>query len=87
MRTLAKRLANRGELQLVVLDPADVRKLPPAKFQAMGSSGLQAVEVRAVMHAIKQANPSGLPAVRFLQVRQQGQRMRRECSVRAAHAA
>lgn len=34
VRALAKRLQNRSELQLVVLDPAMVRALPPAKFQA-----------------------------------------------------
>eukprot|EP00966_Prymnesium_polylepis_P266526 6156951-Prymnesium_polylepis.1 len=48
VRALAKRLQNRAELQLVLLEPAAARTLPPARFQAMGTSGLQPVEMRAV---------------------------------------
>ena len=33
VRLLAKRLQNRAELQLVILEPASVRILPPARFQ------------------------------------------------------
>ena len=38
----------------------------PLLLQAMGTSGLQPVEIRAILHALKLANPPGLPAQRFV---------------------
>eukprot|EP00966_Prymnesium_polylepis_P283144 6542432-Prymnesium_polylepis.1 len=56
VRALGKRLHHRAELQLVLLEPASLRALPPAKFQAMGTGGLQPVEVRAALYGLRQAN-------------------------------
>lgn len=68
VRTLAKRLQNRQELQLVVLSADAVRKMPPSAFVAMGTGGLNPNEVRAVQHALEQANPPGAGAQNFLQM-------------------
>tara|TARA_B110001452_G_scaffold56264_1_gene43626 strand:- start:335 stop:2662 length:2328 start_codon:yes stop_codon:yes gene_type:complete len=66
VRTLAKRLQNRQELQLVVVSADAVRKMPPSAFVAMGTGGLNPNEVRAVQHALEQANPPGAGAQNFL---------------------
>ena len=64
-RTLARRVSHRAELKLVVITFDEVRKMPPGRFTAMGTSGLLPVEMRAVLHAIHQANPPGASAMQF----------------------
>ena len=64
-RSLAKRLQNRAELQLVVLDAEQIRRLPPGRFTAMGTSGMQPAEIRAVLHALITSGVQGAPATRF----------------------
>ena len=58
-QALAKRLHNRAELRLVVLEPEAVRRLPPGQFQAMGTNGLSDTELRAVLHALRASKASG----------------------------
>jgi len=67
-RALARRLQNRAELQLVVLPPEQVRRLPPGRFTAMGTSGLQPAEVRAVLYALQAAHAAGAPALRYVRM-------------------
>ena len=57
-QALAKRLHNRAELRLVVLEPEAVRRLPPGQFQAMGTNGLSDTELRAVLHALRASKAS-----------------------------
>ena len=64
-RTLARRVSHRAELKLVVITFDEIRKMPPGRFTAMGTSGLLPVEMRAVLHAIHQANPPGASAMQF----------------------
>ena len=45
-------MQNHAELRLVTMDPEEVRRLPPGRFTAMGTSGLEPTEVRAVLHAL-----------------------------------
>jgi len=61
-RTLAKRVAHRAELRLVTSAPADVKRLPPASFVAMGTSGLEPTELRAVLHALTLAGSTSTAA-------------------------
>ena len=55
-RALARRVSYRAELKLVVTSLDEVRKLPPSRFTAMGTSGLKPTEMRAVLYAVHQAN-------------------------------
>ena len=55
-RALARRVSYRAELKLVVTSVDEVRKLPPSRFTAMGTSGLKPAEMRAVLYAVHQAN-------------------------------
>jgi hypothetical protein len=64
-RALAKRLAHRQELRLVTSNAEDMRKMPPGSFVAMGTSGLEPTEQRAVLHALVVAAPQGAAAQRF----------------------
>ena len=68
VRALHRRLNTRAELGIVTMEPEQVRKLPPASFQAMGTGGLRDTEVRAVIHALGAAKASGVPAQRFVQM-------------------
>jgi hypothetical protein len=65
-RALAKRVAHRAELKLVTTAPEEVRRLAPGSFVAMGTSGLEPTELRAVMHALVLAATPGAAAHKFL---------------------
>ena len=65
VRALARRVANRSELRLVVAETADVRRMPPGTFVAMGTSGLKPTELRAVLHAMQTASPPGAASQRL----------------------
>ena len=64
-RTLARRVSHRAELKLVVITLDEVRKMPPGRFTAMGTSGLKPTEMRAVLYAIHQASPPSASAMQF----------------------
>ena len=64
-RALAKRVAHRSELRLVTMPPDGVKRMPPGTFVAMGTSGLQPTEMRAVLHALVAAGPTGAAAQNF----------------------
>ena len=65
-RALSKRVSNRAELRLVLTSAEDVKRMPPGSFVAMGTSGLQPTELRAVLHALHVAGPTGSGALRFI---------------------
>ena len=65
-KALAKRVAHRSELRLVTAQSQDIKRMPPGSFVAMGTSGLQPTEMRAVMHALVTAAPPGAAAQRFM---------------------
>ena len=62
---LFQRLANRHELQIVLMTHAEARRLTHSQMQAWGTSGLQPQELRAVLHAITHAPINGKAAVQF----------------------
>ena len=66
-----RRVSNRPELRLVLEPPERVRKMPPGLFGAMGTSGLQPTELRAVAHALAVAEPTGAAAQRFISLLRQ----------------
>jgi len=37
----------------VLLQPEQIKRLPPGNFLAMGTNGLRPAETRAVMHALQ----------------------------------
>ena len=43
----------------------EARTLPPGTFVAMGTSGLQPPELRAIAHVFSAASPPGAAAARF----------------------
>ena len=51
MAKLTKRLSHRAELRVVLEPPDAVRKMPPGSFVAMGSSGLDPLEVLLIASA------------------------------------
>ena len=65
-RAIAKRVSHRAELKLVVTPSPDVKRMPPGSFVAMGTSGLQPTELRAVLHALTVAGPTGGAAQGFI---------------------
>jgi hypothetical protein len=62
---LFRRLANRRELQLVLMTRAEAAKLTHAQMTAWGTNGLQPHELRAVLHAVSHAPINGRPAQQF----------------------
>jgi hypothetical protein len=64
---LFQRLCNRRELQLVLMTAHEARSLTQAQMQAWGTGGLEARELRAVLHALRKLKPQGKPAVQFFQ--------------------
>ena len=66
VRDLARRLQNRVEMQLVVLSADGVHRLPPSNWAAMGTGGLKPAEVRAILHAVETAAPSGAAATNYI---------------------
>ena len=51
-----------------MLDKEAVRCLPPGDFRSMGTNGLTPAELRALHHALLQANPSGKEAASFVEM-------------------
>ena len=60
-----QRLANRQELQLVMMTSREAARLTYAQMQAWGTGGLQPSELRAVLHAVESKGVSGKPAQQF----------------------
>eukprot|EP00965_Chrysotila_dentata_P160913 5313419-Pleurochrysis_carterae.AAC.1 len=65
-RATFTRLCNRHELQLVLMTSQEMAGLTQAQMQAWGTSGLQPLELRAVLHALQRTPVSGKPAAQFI---------------------
>jgi len=66
-RATFQRLANRHELQLVLMTSSEMGALTQAQMQAWGTNGLQHLELRAVLCALQRTPLSGKPAAQFVQ--------------------
>ena len=65
VKKLTKRILHKAELRVALLTPDEVRKMAPGSWVAMGTSGLEPLEIRTIAYALKLAGVSGAAALRF----------------------